>query len=79
MKRKKKLRKESLNYKQTHLNRYYAWKIIRTIATPPPAELQRIPSEEYAKISRKEIKEIFKYTISLLKEMFINSLDDVKF
>lgn len=72
-------KEENLDYKQTHLNRYYAWKIIRTIATPPPAELQRIPSEEYAKISRKEIKGIFKYTISLLKEMFINSLDDVKF
>lgn len=79
MKRKKRLRKESLNYKQTHLNRYYSWQILRTIATPPPDELQRLSAKEYAKISRKEIKKIFKYTIFLLKEMSIVYLDDVKF
>lgn len=65
--------------KQTHLNRYYAWRIIEAIATPPPKERRRLSSKEYAKISRKEIKEIFKYTISLLEKMGINSLDDVKF
>lgn len=72
-------KEENLDYKQTHLNRYYAWKIIRTIATPPPDELQRLSPKEYAKISRKEIKKIFKYTISLLKGMSIDSLDEVKF
>ncbi len=65
--------------KQTHLNRYYAWRIIEAIATPPPKERRRLSSKEYAKISRKEIKEIFRYTISLLEKMGINSLDDVKF
>lgn len=65
--------------KQTHLNRYYAWRIIEAVATPPPKELRKLSSKEYAKISRKEIKEIFRYTISLLEKMGINSLDDVKF
>lgn len=71
--------RKKTDYKQTHLNRYYSWQILRTIATPPPDELQRLSAKEYAKISRKEIKKIFKYTISLLKEMSIACLDDVKF
>ena len=71
--------RKKTDYKQTHLNRYYSWRILRTIATPPPDELQRLSAKEYAKISRKEIKKIFKYTISLLKDMSIDYLDDVKF
>lgn len=72
-------KKRKTGDKQTHLNRYYAWRIIEAIATPPPKERRRLSSKEYAKISRKEIKEIFNYTISLLEKMGINSLDDVKF
>lgn len=72
-------KKRKTGDKQTHLNRYYAWRIIEAIATPPPKECRRLSSKEYAKISRKEIKEIFNYTISLLEKMGINSLDDVKF
>lgn len=73
------MEKRKTGDKQTHLNRYYAWRIIEAIATPPPKERRRLSSKEYAKISRKEIKEILKYTISLLEKMGINSLDDVKF
>ncbi len=51
--------RKKTDYKQTHLNRYYSWKILRTIATPPPDEFQRLSAKEYAKISRKEIKKIF--------------------